>query len=37
MITVSNYSAIANSHNLQFITARTTTSQIDVTSLVVVW
>jgi hypothetical protein len=34
-ITTSNYSAIANSHTLQFTTARTKSSQSAVSSLVV--
>jgi hypothetical protein len=33
----SNYSAFANSHNLQFTTARTKSSQSAVSSPVVVW
>jgi hypothetical protein len=37
IITTSNYSAIANSHILQFTTARTKSSQSDVHSPVVAW
>jgi hypothetical protein len=36
-VTTSNYSAMADSHTLQFITARTTSSQSAVFSPGVVW
>jgi hypothetical protein len=37
LVTTSNYSAIANSHTLQFTTSRTRSSQSDVSSPVVAW
>jgi hypothetical protein len=37
IVTTSNYSVIANSHTLQFTTARTTSSQSSSSSPVVVW
>jgi hypothetical protein len=37
IVTTNNYSAIANSHTLQFTTARINSSQSAVSSLVVVW
>jgi hypothetical protein len=37
IVTKSNYSTIANSHTLQFTTARTMSSQSAVSSLVVAW
>jgi hypothetical protein len=37
IVTTSNYSAITNSHTLQFATARTESSQSAVSSPVVAW
>jgi hypothetical protein len=37
IVTTSNYSAVANSHTLQFTTARTKSSQPAVFSPVVAW
>jgi hypothetical protein len=37
IVTTSNYSAIANSHILQFTTARTKSSQSAVSSSIVAW
>jgi hypothetical protein len=37
IVTTSNYSAIANSHTLQFTTACTKSSQSAVSSLIVAW
>jgi hypothetical protein len=37
IITTSNYSAIANSHTLQFTTTRTKSSQSAVSSPVLAW